>query len=189
MMRNDEFGKMIKPELEWLVNEYMTKAKQLDKILGALTKDYCANECNALPTGCCFTDFYNHGIDPCLAKILWAIHKEGSKANAQPRQKLQSTCDYHTREGCALETKSPVCIGFMCKELADHMLLRCRLDREAEPKAQEFVHAMNHICSASLSETDSPKLFYYMEKAIGAGNEVIMLREENLPKDYPCKKV
>ncbi|MBN2458688.1 hypothetical protein JXB28_00230 [Candidatus Woesearchaeota archaeon] len=165
--------KSITPELEELVQEYAVRARKLDKILGVLTKDYCATRCPSAPIGCCDEDHYLQGIDYSLVDIFNQMHQEESKGKIPIGRKPQSACDYHTEHGCVLETKPPVCLGYMCQQLSDNILLRYRLERDLEPRAFDFLNFMDRFHSIKLSKHDSPRLFYYMDKAIVAGNALL----------------
>jgi hypothetical protein len=173
MTADEEPKKTPVPGLEELASQYAAKARQLDKVLSEITKDYCANKCTDLPVGCCFHDFANHEVEDGLAKALGKIYEDEARKKAFLERVAYSACDYHTRQGCVLETKPHVCLGFLCDELSDHLMLKYRWYRDIETNAISFVNSMRSIKSVFFSFSTSPGLFFYMDKAIESGNAIV----------------
>ncbi|MDJ0765633.1 MAG: hypothetical protein QNJ97_21805 [Myxococcota bacterium] len=146
-----------------LLLEYAVKSRQLDQILGVLTKGYCAIQCDRLPVGCCSVLGYDMGLVPQAMLDLQA--REANKAGVcLPAQ--ETKCRYHTSEGCAIRLfKSPACIGFLCEEL--HTFL----EKQYPPAAlTRFIHPLTVFRNCYL---DRKQIFDTMDLAIDTGVQLI----------------
>ena len=120
--------------------EYMDRARQLDEILKKLTRDYCATDCPKPSDGCC--DTRSHGLWASDG-LLDCQEKEALIKGYNPNK--FKGCIYHASDGCILtSTKSPKCIGFLCKDLKD-------IIEEYDPTIAEIFNSkMDYIAEGSL---------------------------------------
>jgi len=105
-----------------LMLEYAVMARRIDEILGALTKGYCAVECDRLPLGCCSIQGYDMGLVPDGMLELQEIEARQFDWRAPAREER---CKFHGPAGCVLRLfKSPACLGMLCDPLVASLRLR-----------------------------------------------------------------
>ena len=116
-------------DIRRLLLEYALLAAELDRLLGALTKQFCAGHCprplfvsrsgRRLAVGCCSVLGYDMGQVP--AGMLRAQQLEARAAGWQPPA-VEEHCKYLGPRGCHLRLfKSPACAGMLCDELEEHL--------------------------------------------------------------------
>jgi hypothetical protein len=101
--------------------EYAIKSSQIDDIMGRVTKRYCAESCDRLPTGCCHILGYDLGLVPETMLELQRLEarKNGWEAIADG---VERQCRFHSAGGCTIAaSKSPSCVGYLCDQLASHL--------------------------------------------------------------------
>lgn len=106
------------------VDQYL----EIEKILNHLFSgfNYCLTQCIQKPgdegelhCGCCNRPYHEiYDQDHPSFEILRARREAlYGKPESHANIKRISPCEYHTLKGCILKThKSPVCLGFLCKE-------------------------------------------------------------------------
>ena len=99
----------------------------IERILNAFFHEthFCLNHCILKPgeehfptPGCCKDKYYKKfDIDhPAFERLTAQREALYGKPAARKWVKRISPCEYHTLQGCLLDThKSPVCLGFFCR--------------------------------------------------------------------------
>jgi hypothetical protein len=81
--------------------EYAIKSSQIDHIMGLVTKRYCAESCDRLPTGCCHILGYDLGLVPEAMLELQRLEarKNGWEAIVDG---VERQCRFHSAGGCTI---------------------------------------------------------------------------------------
>ena len=146
-----------------LMLEYAVKARRLDEILGALTKDYCATCCDRLPVGCCSIQGYDMGLVPDGMLELQEIEARQFGWCAPEREEK---CKYHGEAGCVLRLfKSPACIGMLCDPLVGDLAARFDSSR-LDPFLERLAVFRN-------CDIDRAQIFEAMDRVIAAGEDLL----------------
>ena len=150
-------------DIRRLLLEYALWSAQIDPLLGALTKGYCARRCHRAPAGCCTTLGYDLGLVP--EAMLQAQQLEAQASGWSPPAQ-EYKCKYHGPRGCCLRLfKSPACNGMLCDPLIEHLQKTC------DPtKLQAFFTPLASYRNQPLSRT---KIFTTMSQLVQAGQHVI----------------
>lgn len=146
-----------------LLLEYAHLALEVDPVLEALNRTFCAERCPEQPVGCCHILGYDLGLVPEAMLEIQAVEARwrasaGFPWQPPPEGSIERKCRYHTDIGCVLTRfKSPACLGTLCAALFDYLprihpphlldplllaletLRRCDLDREKVFAAMEAV--------------------------------------------------
>ncbi len=113
-----------------LLLEYALFSIRLDRLIGSLTKRFCATRCLRLPVGCCSILGYDMNLVP--HKMLELQLVEAQRIHWQQPLR-EEKCKYHTATGCVLRLfKSPACIGYLCDDLNGHLSTAFPNDRLAD---------------------------------------------------------
>lgn len=117
-------GNLKMDQLQDRLNTYL----EIESILNRFFEQfgYCSGQCpeikstpNEPSSACCKGKYYElFDVEHPAFTLLKAEREKhyGAPADYQ-NLKLISPCEYHTLSGCRLKThKSPVCLGFMCRE-------------------------------------------------------------------------
>lgn len=147
-----------------LLLEYALFSVQIDKIIGELTKNYCAQNCDRLPVGCCSVLGYDLGIIPEV--MLEAQTLEARTRGFLEPSPLLKKCRFHTDEGCIIALfKTPACVGFLCEGLI--FMLE---ETYPKPMARDFVAALTAFRNCDI---DRREVFEKMKETIEAGNRLL----------------
>ena len=142
-----------------LLLEYASKCREVDRLVGVLSKDYCAARCDKLPVGCCYILGYDLGLVP--EGMLEAQALEARRTGWRPPAH-EETCRYHGATGCVIALfKSPACIGYLCEGLLGHLAERYPADRVAA-----FLEALAVFRNCHL---DRSEVFRAMDATIQTG--------------------
>ena len=145
-----------------LLLEYAVHARALDRVIGALTKDFCATRCDRLPVGCCSIQGYDMGLVP--QTMLEAQRLEAHRGGLLPIERADE-CRYHTPRGCGITLfKSPACLGCLCADLQLH------LKKTTPPHlAEDFIAQLAELNNVYI---DRGVIFTKMQHAILAGERL-----------------
>jgi hypothetical protein len=146
--------------------EYAIKSSQIDEIMGLLTKGYCAESCDRLPTGCCYIPGYDLGLVPEAMLELQRLEasKNGWEATVDG---IERQCRFHSSRGCTITvSKSPSCIGYLCDPLDAHL-------KDSYPAVvlEPFLEALARFRSCFI---DRSKVFDAMDAIIQTGRVLIL---------------
>lgn len=147
-----------------LLLEYALFSRQIDRIIGELTKNYCAHNCDRLPVGCCSVLGYDLGLVPEV--MLEAQTMEARILGFREPSPLVKKCKFHHDDGCIIALfKTPACVGFLCEGLI-FML------EETYPQAmaRDFVAALTAFRNCDI---DRREVFEKMKKTIECGNRLL----------------
>jgi hypothetical protein len=113
------------------LDENLKTYLKIEQILNGMFRDfnYCLSRCIQKPgqegeihCGCCTRPYHEiYDLDHPAFDLL-RRQREALYGNPQSRADIKriSACEYHTLRGCCLKThKSPVCLGFLCRESID----------------------------------------------------------------------
>lgn len=145
-----------------LMLEYATLSWRVDRIVGALTKAFCASSCHIPPVGCCHILGYDLGLVPVGMLALQRL--EGGVEQEGPEEK----CRYHTSRGCTIKLfKSPACVRYICPPMMSYLEQRfgsapCRL--------AVFFAALEAFGN---SHIDRREVFVRMRSLIDAGEALL----------------
>jgi hypothetical protein len=146
-----------------LMLEYAVKARRIDEILGALTKGYCAAECDRLPVGCCSIQGYDMGLVPDGMLELQEIEARQFGWIAPEREEK---CKFHGDAGCVLRLfKSPACVGMLCDPLVAD--LAGRFDRSRLGPFLERLAVFRNC------DIDRVRVFEAMDQVIASGERLL----------------
>ncbi len=146
-----------------LLLEYAVFGRQIDEIVGVISKAYCAQHCANPPVGCCHILGYDLGLVPEVMLELQRL--EALRRGWQPNSDDQK-CRYHTATGCVLALfKSPACVGYLCEPL----VARLRVERPG-PELDHFLRALSVFNNCDL---DRRKVFRAMRATIESGRALI----------------
>jgi hypothetical protein len=146
-----------------LLLEYAVFGRQIDELVGVLSKDYCAHQCVSPPVGCCHILGYDLGLVPEVMLDLQRL--EAHRRGWQPPG-VEENCRYHTATGCVLALfKSPACVGYLCEPLVSQL----RADRPG-PELSRFLQQLSVFNNCDL---DRRKVFRAMRATIEAGRALI----------------
>ena len=106
------------------LNRYLEIESNLNRIFTRF--GYCLKHCIRVPDhghvihcGCCKGRYYKkYDLDHPAFGLL-KTERERLYGKPEPGRHIKriSPCEYHTLNGCLLQThKSPVCLGFLCRE-------------------------------------------------------------------------
>jgi len=149
-----------------LLLEYAVFARQLDELLGAISKEYCAHHCEKLPVGCCHILGYDLGLVPEVMLELQRL--EALRCGWQPPA-TEEFCRYHSATGCVIALfKSPACIGYLCEPLTAHLR-----ERRGGPELDRFLQTLSVFNNCDL---DRRRIFRAMRATIEAGSALVETR-------------
>lgn len=154
-----------------LLEGYMSKTEQMDRILTQLTRAYCAKCPRNADHGCC--DFVHEGVKemPDTAIRLQEVECLENGGNLKGEEGL---CRYHSSRGCCLRlTKSSSCLGHLCDDL------KKKLRKEFPVLAEAFIAAMRKLVMGSLAQNPT-MLFCDMDEVVIIG--------DGLPKKRPNRR-
>jgi hypothetical protein len=145
--------------------EYAIKSSQIDDIMGLVTKSYCAESCNRLPTGCCHILGYDLGLVPEAMLELQRLEarKNGWEAIVDG---VERKCRFHSAGGCTIAvSKSPSCVGHLCDQLLSHL-------EDSYPTAvlEPFLEALARFRNCFI---DRSEVFKAMDSIIRTGKALI----------------
>jgi hypothetical protein len=152
-------------EINKILLEYAIRSSQIDEIMGLLTKGYCAESCDRLPTGCCYILGYDLGLVPEAMVELQRLEarKNGWEAIVDG---VERKCRFHSSTGCTIAvSKSPSCIGHLCDPLEAHL-------RERYPAVllKPFLEALARFRNCFI---DRSKVFEAMDAIIQTGRALM----------------
>jgi hypothetical protein len=146
--------------------EYAIKSSQIDEIIGLLTKGYCAESCDRLPTGCCTIPGYDLGLVPETMLELQRLEarKNGWDAVVDG---VEERCRFHSSRGCTIALfKSPACIGHLCDQLGAHLE-----DRYSTAVLGPFLEALARFRNCCI---DRSRVFEAMDAMIRTGRALVL---------------
>lgn len=166
-----------------VVEDYASRTRQLDQILDDLTKDFC-RRCSEYQISetkpCCksrpYPPYHMSGATPELLEH----QKKEARANGVEPVYRRDFCNFLTENGCVLKVyKSPVCIGYMCFDLEEH------LNKEfGEENVKPFAENMKMIKRAGyinpLLKRNPQVLFEFMDEAIEYGLVLVEIKHSKL---------
>ena len=146
--------------------EYAIKSSQIDEIMGLVTKRYCAESCDRLPTGCCHILGYDLGLVPEAMLELQRLEarKNGWEAILDG---VERQCRFHSAGGCTIAlSKSPSCVGHLCDQLASHL-------KDSHPALvlEPFLEALARFRNCCI---DRSEVFKAMDAIIRTGRTLIL---------------
>ena len=150
-----------------LMLEYATRSWRLDRIVGALTKEYCARSCHCPPVGCCHILGYDLGLVPEGMLELQRLEtaRRGVAYDGGPEEK----CRYHTACGCTMVLfKSPACVRYICPPMMSYLEQRLG---HAPSLLAVFLGALETFGN---SHIDRHEVFERMDKLISAGEALLI---------------
>ena len=146
--------------------EYAIKSIQIDHIMGLVTKRYCAESCDRLPTGCCHILGYDLGLVPEAMLELQRLEarKNGWEAIVDG---VERRCRFHSARGCTIAfSKSPSCVGHLCDRLASHLK-----DSHPASMLEPFLEALARFRNCFI---DRSEVFRAMDAIIRTGRSLIL---------------
>ena len=146
--------------------EYAIKSSQIDDIMGLVTKRYCAESCDRLPTGCCHILGYDLGLVPEAMLELQRLEarKNGWEAIVDG---VERQCRFHSAGGCTIAlSKSPSCVGYLCDPLASHLE-----DSYPAVVLEPFLEALARFRNCCI---DRSEVFKAMDAIIRTGRTLIL---------------
>lgn len=146
-----------------LLLEYAVFGRQIDELVGAISKAYCARHCANPPVGCCHILGYDLGLVPEVMLELQRL--EALRRGWQPPA-TEENCRYHSATGCVIGLfKSPACVGYLCEPLIAHL----RVHRPG-PALDRFLRELSVFNNCDL---DRRKVFDAMRATIAAGTALV----------------
>jgi hypothetical protein len=143
--------------------EYALKSRQLDKIIGVLTKGFCANKCTILPLGCCYILGYDMGMVP---KTMLKLQIIEAKRTGWKEPEREDKCKFHSPTGCVISLfKSPACIGYLCDDLNDYLH-----EKYQDAHLKVFLRNLSKFRNSYI---DRHKIFEIMGATILSGSALI----------------
>ena len=95
-----------------LLLEYAVWAQRLDDAATSLTRGFCAEHCDRLPTGCCAIPGYDMGLS---TEAMLAAQELEATMLGWTEPPSEEGCKFHGPTGCCLlRFKSPACAGMLC---------------------------------------------------------------------------
>lgn len=149
-----------------LMLEYATLSWRVDRLVGELTKGYCAQSCHCPPVGCCHILGYDLGLVPDGMLALQALEaaRQGQVFDGGPEEK----CRYHTATGCTVVLfKSPACVRYICPPMMSYLEQRFG---HAPSRLAVFLSALENFGN---SHIDRSKVFERMGRLIAAGESLL----------------
>ncbi len=149
-------------QIKKLLLEYALWSLRLDRLLGKLTKGFCAQHCDRPPVGCCSILGYDLGLVP--ETMLEAQELEAATHGWQAPA-VEDKCKYHSDTGCCLALfKSPACAGMLC----DGILEKLRSNHPAKA-IEAFLEPLALYRNHAL---DREQIFELMRKTVDAGQRL-----------------
>jgi len=146
-----------------LLLEYAVFGRQMDEVVGAVSKSYCAQRCDKPPVGCCHILGYDLGLVP---EVMLELQRLEAVRNGWQPPPTEDHCRYHTPTGCVLAMfKSPACVGFLCEPLTAHL----RVTRGG-PELDCFLRRVSEFNNCDL---DRRKIFHAMAATIESGRALL----------------
>lgn len=143
-----------------LLLEYAVKSRRIDRMVGHLTKDFCACHCPKLPVGCCYILGYDLGLVPERMLLLQELE---ARRGGWREPGGEDKCKFHTSRGCRLALfKSPACVGYLCEGLSTHLEERYGRSRS---QLGDFLQKLAAFRNCDL---DRYRVFDAMDAAIDA---------------------
>jgi len=146
--------------------EYAIKSSQIDEIMGLLTKGYCAESCDRLPTGCCYILGYDLGLVP---EAMLELQRLEAKKNGWDAivDGVEEQCRFHSSRGCTIALfKSPACIGSLCDQLGAHLE-----ESYSAVVLEPFLEALARFRNCCI---DRSEVFKAMDAIIRTGRTLIL---------------
>jgi len=146
--------------------EYAIKSSRIDEIVGLLTRSYCTESCDRLPTGCCYIPGYDLGLVPETMLELQRLEakKKGWDAIVDGGEEQ---CRFHSSRGCTIALfKSPACIGHLCDQLDAHLE-----DSHSAVVLEPFLEALARFRNCCI---DRSKVFETMDEIIRTGSALVL---------------
>jgi hypothetical protein len=169
----EERSEYIRHEQGWkpfkinkILLEYAIKSSQIDDIIGLLTKGYCAESCDRLPTGCCYIPGHDLGLVP---EAMLELQRLEAKKNGWDAivDGVGERCRFHSSRGCTIALfKSPACIGHLCDQLGAHLE-----DRHSAVVLDPFLEALARFRNCCI---DRSKVFDAMDGIIRTGRALVL---------------
>jgi hypothetical protein len=169
----EERSEYISHEQSWkpfkinkILLEYAIKSIQIDEIMGLMTKGYCAESCDRLPTGCCYILGYDLGLVPEAMLELQRLEarKNGWDAIVDG---VEEQCRFHSSRGCTIALfKSPACIGHLCDQLGAHLE-----DSYSAVVLEPFLEALARFRNCCI---DRSRIFEAMDEMIRTGRALVL---------------
>jgi hypothetical protein len=160
---HEQSGKPFK--INKILLEYAIKSIQVDEIVGLVTKRYCAESCDRLPTGCCHILGYDLGLVPEAMLELQRLEarKNGWEAIVDG---VERQCRFHSARGCTIAlSKSPSCVGHLCDPLVSHLK-----DSYPAEVLDPFLEALARFRNCCI---DRSEVFEAMDAIIRTGRALI----------------
>lgn len=146
-----------------LLLEYAVWSRQLDELVGVLSKEYCARHCDKLPVGCCHILGYDLGLVP---EVMLDLQRLEARRNGWRPPATEEYCRYHSPTGCVIALfKSPACVGYLCEPLTANL----RVHRGG-PELDRFLSALSVFNNCDL---DRRKVFRAMKETVEAGRALL----------------
>ncbi len=166
----DHRGTMPPYKIGKLMLEYAVKSAQIDRIVGALTKGFCARHCDRPPVGCCHILGYDLGLVPEVMLELQRLEAARQEV-VFPDGALEEKCRYHTRRGCPLKLfKSPACVRYICPPMFTYLEQRFG---HCPGELAVFIAALTDFGN---SHFDREKIYEVMDRLIATG-EILLATE------------
>lgn len=146
--------------------EYAIKSSQIDGIIGLLTKGYCAESCDRLPTGCCYILGYDLGLVP---EAMLELQRLEAKKNGWDAivDGVEKRCRFHSSRGCTIALfKSPACIGSLCDQLGAHLE-----ESYSTVVLEPFLEGLARFRNCCI---DRSKVFEAMDEIIQTGRALVL---------------
>lgn len=146
---------------------YAYRSRKLNDVMTSLgIKDFCAQQCPDLPTGCCRErTFYSFGVGN---PVFLALQQVEAKRKGFVASTDKKVCLYHNNSGCALEYfKVPQCLGNLCHGLTTRI--------ETDPIGGQVFSNMMYAVQCSLDDIipllrrDFARVLEEMDNAITTG--------------------
>lgn len=146
-----------------LLLEYAVFSRQMDELVGAISKAYCARRCEKLPVGCCHILGYDLGLVP---EVMLELQRLEALRNGWTPPQQEDHCRYHSPSGCVIGLfKSPACVGYLCEPLTSHL--------RATRGGAELNRFLNDLSVFNNCDLDRRKIFEAMQATIAAGNALL----------------
>lgn len=146
-----------------LLLEYARWSRQLDELVGVISKGYCARQCDKLPVGCCHILGYDLGLVP---EVMLELQRLEARRNGWQPLATEEHCRYHSPTGCVIALfKSPACVGYLCEPLTADLRRR-----RPGPELDRFLRALSVFNNCDL---DRRKIFGAMEQTVQAGRALL----------------
>ncbi len=146
-----------------LLLEYAVLSRQIDDLVGAISKAYCAQKCQKPPVGCCHILGYDLGLVP---EVMLELQRLEAVRNGWRPPAVEEHCRYHSPTGCVIGLfKSPACVGYLCEPLTS--------DLRAKHPGPELDRFLKELSVFNNCDLDRKKVFQAMKDTIEAGRALL----------------